>query len=436
VEPRWTLGALAGLAGSLVALTAAHAMAVTPPKVVLDRDGLKDSPERKVGLTPGHTNRIAFVDARSRGGQCSDERSAALADSVKTPWCSLARAAGDAPAGTTVLVRGGTYPVAGIGRKRAGRVRLSPYPGERAVLRGASLSGQGIRLEGFHITGTVGLAARTRRIALVGNRWTTDGRSGGTNLAIEPGVRDVLVAANRISQRASVRGPNAINFNSTNTRPAIVAVTIRDNRIGPVAGGGDAIQAKHTRGLTISHNEIFGVRRPPGSAAHPDVFQSIYGATGLTIKDNFIHNIAAQGIFLQRFQGTNRNFNAHDNVIARVAAPWTAFSANARKATIGHNTIDGILRAGGASVRVVSNVAIRGIIVEPEGGVTRERYNLASRFTHKPGAGSIMGGPIFGDAGKNDFRLKRGTRGSGDGPGRRDIGSRRANWSHPVFRRR
>ena len=185
---------------------------------------------------------------------------------------------------------------------------------------------------------------KARRIALVGNRWTTDGRSGGTNLAIEPGVRDVLVAANRISQRASVRGPNAINFNSTNTRPAIVAVTIRDNRIGPVAGGGDAIQAKHTRGLTISHNEIFGVRRPPGSAAHPDVFQSIYGATGLTIKDNFIHNIAAQGIFLQRFKGTNRNFNAHDNVIARVAA-WTAFSANARKATISHNTIDGILRA-------------------------------------------------------------------------------------------
>jgi len=177
-------------------------------------------------------------------------------------------------------------------------------------------------------------------------------------------------------------------------------------------------------------------RAPAGTGAHPDAFQSIYGATDLTIKDNFIHNIAAQGIFLQRFQGTNRNFNAHDNVIARVAAPWTAFSANARKATIGHNTIDGILRAGGASVRVVSNVAIRGIIVEPEGGVTRERYNLASRFTHKPGAGSIMGGPIFGDAGKNDFRLKRGTRGSGDGPGRRDIGSRRANWSHPVFRRR
>ena len=146
------------------------------------------------------------------------------------------------------------------------------------------------------------------------------------------------------SQRASVRGPNAINFNSTNTRPAIVAVTIRDNRIGPVAGGGDAIQAKHTCGLVISHNEIFGVRCPAGSSSHPDVFQSIYGATGLTIKDNFIHDIAAQGIF-QRFVGINRNFKAYDNVIARVAYPWVAFSATVD--TITHNTIDGILPRGG-----------------------------------------------------------------------------------------
>jgi hypothetical protein len=436
VEPRWSLRALAVLAGSLVVLTAPLAKAVASQHPDVDRDGLKDSLERRVGLTPGHADRIAYVDAGSRGGNCSDNRSASLVNSPKTPWCSLTRAAGDAASGTTVLVRGGRYPAAALGRTRAGRVRFRAFPGERVVLRGLKVSGQGMRVEGFHITGTVNLAAGARRIALVGNRWITDQGGRGTNLAIDPGVRDVLVAANRIAQGTSVRGPNAINFNSTNTRPAIVAVTIRDNRIGPIAGGGDAIQAKHTRGLTIAHNEIFGVRRPAGSAAHPDVFHSIYGATGLTIKDNFIHDIAAQGVFLQRFKGMNRSFDAHDNVIARVAPPWTAFSANARKASISHNTVGGILRAGGAGVRVVANIATKGVVVEPEGGVTRERYNLASRFTHKPGAGSIMGGPIFRDTGKNDFRLKRGTRGSGDGPGRRDIGSRRSNWSHPRFRRR
>jgi hypothetical protein len=430
------LRALALLAGGLVALTVPHAHAVTPPRVDVDRDGLRNSLERRVGLTPGHSDRIAFVDARSRGGHCSDERSADTADSAKTPWCSLARAAADAPAGTTVLVRGGSYRRTGVHRARGGRVRLRAFPGERVVLRGASLSGQGMRLEDLHITGTIYLVAGTRRVALVANRWITNRSGGGTNLEIAPGVRNVLVAANRIAQLPSVRGPNAINFNSTNTRAAIVGVKIRDNRIGPIAGGGDAIQAKHTRGLTISHNEIFGVRRPAGSAAHPDVFQSIYGASRLTIKHNFIHDIAAQGIFLQRFMGTNRDFDAHDNVIARVSPPWTAFSANARKASISHNTVGGILRAGGASIRVVANVATKGVVVEPEGGVTRERYNLASRFTHKPGAGSIMGGPIFRDARKNDFRLKRGTRGSRDGPGHRDIGSRRANWSHPVFRSR
>ncbi len=431
-----TLPALAVLAGSLVALTAPHAHAVTPPRADLDRDGLKDSLERQVGLTPGHADRIAFVDAGSRGGRCSDERGAESVDSVKSPWCSLARAAADAPAGTTVLVRGGSYRRILLNRTRGGPVRLRAFPGEHVVLRGASVSGQGMRLEGLHITGTISLLTGARGIALVANRWITNRSGGGTNLQIGPGVRDVLVAANRIAQRASVRGPNAINFDSTNARPAIVAVTIRDNRIGPIAGGGDAIQAKHTRGLTISHNEIFGVRRPRGSAAHPDVIQSIYGASGLTIKDNFIHDIAAQGIFLQRFMGTNRGFDAHDNVIARVAPPWVAFSANARKPAISHNTIAGALRAGGASVRLVANIATKGVLVEPEGGVTRERYNLAVRFTHRPGAGSIKAVPAFRNAGKNDFRLKRGSLGSRKGPGHRDIGSRRANWSHPVFRRR
>ena len=359
------------------------------------------------------------------GKHCSDHSGSATARNPDTPWCTLARAVRAAPASSTVVVRGGRYPAQSLVRAGGGRIRFIAAPHQHVVLQSVNLGGHGVRLEGFEIPGGVNIQAAASRISVVGNHTT--------NLNIQWGASHVLVAANRIAQSARLRSINGINFNSTNVHPAISDVTIRDNHIGPIPGGGDAIQAKHTRGLTIQRNIIAHLSRPPASGAHPDAFQSIYGARHLKIVDNFIHNISAQGIFVQDFKGANSVVTARDNVIVRVAKPWVAFGLNASHAKIANNTIDGVLRARGPSLRLLANVV--GSLLLPAPG-RRERYNLAGSFSSKPGTHSVKGEPRFRNAARDDFRLRRGSPGSHAGPGGHDIGSRTANWSHRKLHRR
>ena len=394
---------------SLAALAASAIAAVVAILLIARGD---DPPETGAGGW--------YVDPASLGGRCSDDREASEARSTSTPWCSLGRAVEAAPAGATVLLRRSTYPAVSIDRSPARKLRVRAFRDERAVLTAVEVGGGGVRLEGLDITGTVTLLADAAEVAFVGNSWITDGRSGGTNLDIEAGVRRVLVERNTIAQGSSADAANAINFSSTDALPPIKRVTIRDNRIGPMGGGGDAIQAKNTRDLLVEGNEIFGLSRPAGSASHPDAFQSIYGAVRLTLRGNFIHDIAAQGVFVQVFRGPNRGFRAEDNVIARVAYPWVAFSFAAEDARVVHNTIGGLLRVGESTRRaaVVANIAGT-LLIDPAAQLRRADYNL------------VGGVPQYRDVEENDFRLDPGSLGSRQAPGGRDIGSRRANWSKP-----
>jgi hypothetical protein len=347
-----------------------------------------------------------------------------VASSPATPWCSLQRAVADAPAGAVVFVRAGDYPRFSIAAPRSGTVTLRPFPGERAVLSGGTLSSAGVRFEGLRITGTVSVQAPARAVAFVGNDWITDGRSGGTSLNLEAGVADVLVQGNLIGQAPDVLGANAINFRSTDTRAPIVDVTIWGNRIGPIAGGGDAIQAKNTKRLLIQSNEIFGLARPSGdSQYHPDAIQSIYGAEDLTLRGNFIHDIAAQGVFIQLYRGANTGFRADHNVVARVASPWIAFAFNSVGAAVQHNTIDGKLTAAGTSIDLVSNVATYALAPSATAQFTRYDYNVSLRFTRPPGPNSIVGSPTYRDAPRNDFTLSQASLGWGAAPDGTDIGS-------------
>jgi hypothetical protein len=305
---------------------------------------------------------------------------------------------------------------------------VRPYPGERPVLTTVMVAGGSVRLEGLDIRGTVELLPGTSRVELVRNRSTTDGRYGGANLSIDPGVSDVLVAGNRFAQRAGAGDGNVINFSSTDTQPAIEDVTIRGNRIGPVPGGGDAIQAKHTRGLVIEGNEIFGVSAPPGSGSHPDAFQSIYGAERLVLRRNFIHDIDSQGIFIERFRGENRGLLAEDNVIVRVDFPWVEFTFSALGAKIVHNTIEGRIRSDEDTrgAVLVANI-VSSFLIAP-GAETEAADNLLEQLTGPQGPGSIVGQPVYRDPAANDFRLAPGSPGSGMAANGADIGARRADY--------
>jgi hypothetical protein len=95
--------------------------------------------ERQRGVRP------LFVDGRSIGGPCSDDRSVAEASASGSPWCSLERAVAAAPSGSVVLVRGGDYPefvVAGDG-SRSEVVTFRPYGSEAVSVAGFRALGAG-----------------------------------------------------------------------------------------------------------------------------------------------------------------------------------------------------------------------------------------------------------------------------------------------------
>ena len=410
---------------SLPIATAIQAPATAVPRDT-DGDTLPDLLERRAGLDPRERDVLSYVG----GTGCSDERPPSAVRSPARPWCSPTRGAEAAPAGSTVLVRAGVYDDVTISRTPERRVRLVAYPGEQAVLRGAEVSGARIRLERFRITGTVNLVSGARQVSLVANRWITDGLSGATNLNIEAGVRGVLVERNRIAQRSSAGAANAINFSSTDTRLPIERVTIRDNRIGPMPGGGDAIQAKNTSNLLIEGNEIFGLSRPAGSASHPDAIQTLFGTVDLTVRRNFIHDIAAQGIFVQDYRGQNRRVRVLDNVIVRVPGSWTELAVGAVGARVVHNTVGGLLLIGASTRRAALIANIADVVLAREGAeVSRDEYNMARRFVPRRGRWAIRGTPRYRRPSRNDFRLRRGSPGWRKAPGDRDVGSRRANWS-------
>lgn len=83
---------------------------------------------------PAAAHASTYVDGASTGGACSDARIVARAASPATPWCSLVTAALKAPSGSTVLVRGGSYPytrIDGAGRTAASAtITMKAYPGE------------------------------------------------------------------------------------------------------------------------------------------------------------------------------------------------------------------------------------------------------------------------------------------------------------------
>lgn len=412
------------LATALSGLALAPGGRAVAPSLDLDKDGLDDGLEQQIGLTPGRFDRIGFVDQASKK-PCSDHAREGRASSPSRPWCSLASALEGAPAGSTVLVRRGAYRRATL-LSAGRRVRLIAYPGERVVLRGLTISKGGLSIAGFRITATVEISGGARRVSLVDNGFAP----AGTAINLRAGARKVLLARNRITQRRGAGSANAVNFSSAPDLPPIADVTIRDNRIGPLRGGGDAIQAKHTRRLVVEDNEIFGVRRRSGSKAHPDVFQSLFGAEDLVLRGNFIHDIAAQGIFVQRLRGANRRLRIEDNVIARVAYPWVALSFSARGAQLAHNTLLGATRVGPSSRRAVLVGNIIATLDLPGGaGALRDYRNLVGRSTGRAGHGNIAGGPAFRDARRNDFRLVPGSRGSGQAPNGADVGSRRGNRS-------
>ena len=242
-------------------------------------------PPRGNGKTPSAKPGVFYVDGASRGGQCRDARTPPQARTLRTPWCSLDAAARAAPAGSTVIVRAGSYPELEIENvHRRPRVTFRRYGSERVVVAGIrTKNASGFRFQGFRITSYVKLSDYSANIQLVGN----DLSPNGIHMKR---VNGVLIERNRIHDLAP-RAPDGtcgcgIWGQSWRGDNAVRNVTVRRNVITDLAG--DGIHFGNGRNVLIERNTITNALKI-GDGDHVDSIQIIQSSP-LVIRGNYIRN--------------------------------------------------------------------------------------------------------------------------------------------------
>jgi Right handed beta helix region len=241
-----------------------------------------------------------YVDRASIGGRCNDHRSPGAVSKSK-PWCSLGRAVAAAPAGSTVLVRAGSYGRFNVLKQRRGsQMVVKAYPGEKVNLPGGFKiqRSSNFRVEGFRLNSRTfpSSVIQSSHIEIVRNDISPQG------LHIRA-VKNSLIEGNRIHDiprldpkpvfpQGGTDG-NGITANGQwddGPQDGIVNLTIRNNvirnttRDGLQLGGG----AKRVRNVLVEGNEFADIRRA-NDVDHPDGIQ-VLGGDQIRIRGNFFHD--------------------------------------------------------------------------------------------------------------------------------------------------
>jgi hypothetical protein len=374
----------------------------------LDDSGAPAPPDR--GQAPAY-----FVDKDSTGGRCDDARPAIDAASPATPWCSLARAAVEAPPGAVVKVRGGSYsPLRLDGLTRSGYVSFRPASGEAVSLGGVSLDGSSfVRISGFRIAG-ISQIKEAEHVQLVANDITPEG-------VMIRGSKDVLVAGNHIHHLyvdpAEPVPPNPGNgygvwmteYGELRNRQ----VTIRDNHFEVIPS--DAIQTGSTDELLIEGNEIERVGEGKTEGSHSDVLQVVEGR-GIVVRGNYMHD-SLHGVIVKALE--LRDIRFESNVIARMSAGFGLNLYDVDGLTLAGNTVwdtaAGVrLRDSGENPAAMRVVSMRNNIFdllsnecESTGCADEQSHNLIAEGERT--AGDLTGDPGFVDIAAGDFELAAGS---------------------------
>ena len=124
---------------------------------------------------------------------------------------------------------------------------------------------------------------------------------GNDAVLIEWGSHDVLVEGNRITSAGdgvtlnSVSdAPGAPPHTPQEVLPPISRVVIRGNRLDDI--GTDAIRPANFDDLLVEGNDITGVVE---SGDHSDALQVVWGGRNLRVRNNVIHDIQGQGLFIK-----------------------------------------------------------------------------------------------------------------------------------------
>ena len=234
------------------------------------------------GGSGADTGRRAYVDKDSVGGRCSDGRDARAAASASTPWCTLAHAAQEAPAGTTLLLRRGSYPRLALdGVRHDEFVTVAAAEGETVTLAGFEVRDTShVRFRGLRFRGRSNLIdVGSDHIEVLDSDLTLATLvKPSTNLRFEGNTIHDLPGP----PGANVDGVGIWMATGGATSP-ISDVVIRDNRFSRLPN--DAIYTDGER-ILIEHNVFEEIRSPDNDWTHADVVQS-QGADDLTIRGNF-----------------------------------------------------------------------------------------------------------------------------------------------------
>jgi hypothetical protein len=369
---------------------------------------------------------VLHVDGNS--SRCDDGRSAAQARSAQTPLCSIERAVRRAPADAEVVVAPGSYPALELRRSHAagltirsdgtGVVRLPRI----AVARdGSRVTFEGLELAGSPDGPTFDVGPGAHDVQLVRSRVSATRNDA---VVLHAGADHVTIAGNLIHTAGAGSG---VTFASTSTLPGsppgapndapITRVAIRGNHFDGIAI--DAIRPANFAHLVIEGNEIEGVIE---RGQHADAVQTVFGGRDLVVRDNFIHDNVAQGVFIKDGRVTGAVIEG--NVIVHNRAEIALQLYDTVGVTIAGNTVwdneaNVALRAGVRDATVTHNIFQDMVVDDPASAArdVRQDHNLVRGGWNwgARGAHDTSRPPTFVDPGRSDYRLTPTSAGSGAG---------------------
>lgn len=351
---------------------------------------------------------------------CDDARTKA-ARSARTPLCTIARALTLAAPGTRVLVAPGSYPPLTVnGPRRTGWVTVQAAEGgsvriARIELARAAgwLAFAGLDLTGSALGPTFEVSEGSRHVRLVDSRVRSSRQDA---ILLRSGSGDVTIAGNRI--HTAPLG-NGVSFASTSTlpgsppgassEPPITRVTIRDNHFDGIAV--DAMRPANFADLLVEGNDIEGLVE---RGQHSDVLQTLFGGRNLVFRDNYVHDNAAQGLFIKDGQVTNALVEGNVFVRNRRAlAVQLSETVGLRLVnnTVWDNDFNVALREGVRDALVSNNIFQDMVVDDPRQAATeiRQDHNLIAGGWNWGARGrhDTTRPPTFVDPRRGDYRLSR-----------------------------
>jgi Ca2+-binding RTX toxin-like protein len=254
------------------------------------------------------------TSASARDAATGQPAALAAAACTKTlsPGADIASNIESAANGDVICLNGGDYGDLTIGAERDGYVTVRSVTPHSARFDEIALDNAAfIRLEHLHVEDTISSGLdNTSNIQLVANDVTGIVIEAPPSNSSGPGPSNWTIEYNHIHD-CDGHCVALVSDDPDDYWP-VSDITVRGNRIGPMAGGEDAIRLHNFRDVLIEDNEIFGVIENGG---HNDCLQSVWGGDGLTFRRNYLHDNNCQTFFLK--DGHTSNIVFSDNLSVR-----------------------------------------------------------------------------------------------------------------------